>query len=450
LEKTARGECKRLAVFMPPGSAKSTYGSVLFPPHYMANAPGKSIIAASHTVELAEKWGRRIRSLIGEHGVTLGIELSQESQAAGRWALSSGGEYYAAGVGTGIAGFRADGVIIDDPVRSHEDAYSETTREKVWDWYKSDLTTRLRPGGWITLIMTRWHEDDLAARALNEDHWEIINLPAEAEPGDLLGREPGQMLWDDDYGYANFLRHEKETQPPRNWSALFQQRPAPETGDFFKAEWIKTYATPPNLDTLNCYLASDYAVTEGGGDWTVHVVVGVDPNDDLFVLDLWRGQKTPDVTIDAMLDLVKKWRVLGVAEEQGQIKSAIGPFLKKRMEERKIYVAREGFPSRHDKAIRAQSIRGRMAVRGIAVPANAPWLADFKSELFSFPVGRHDDIVDCLSLVGQILDRMSRGAPVAEKPKQKILSTDPNLCTVTLEDLFEAEERRHKRGFGRI
>jgi len=96
LEKIARGECRRLAAFMPPGSAKSTYGSVLFPPHYMANAPGKSIIAASHTVELAEKWWRRIRSLVGEHGVTLGIELSQESQAAGPWALSSGGEYYAA------------------------------------------------------------------------------------------------------------------------------------------------------------------------------------------------------------------------------------------------------------------------------------------------------------------------------------------------------------------
>jgi hypothetical protein len=321
LERISRGEIDRLAVFMPPGSAKSTYGSVLFPPWFMANAAGKSIIAASHTIELGEKWGRKVRNLIADNSSTLGIALSPDSQAAGRCALTSGSEYLASGIGSAIVGFRADGAIIDDPVRSHEEAYSESTREKVWEWYKSDLLTRLRPGGWVVLIETRWHEDDLAGRALQEGGWEVVSLPAEAEPGDLLGREPGEFLWDDSYGYAKQLRQLKATTPPYLWISLYQQRPAPEEGDYFKAEWLREYRAHelPDLKTLSVFGASDYAVSEGKGDFTVHVVVGLDPEDRMFLLDLWRGQKSPDVWIDAFCDLVLKWKPQGWAEEQGQI-----------------------------------------------------------------------------------------------------------------------------------
>jgi predicted phage terminase large subunit-like protein len=414
LERVERGEIKRLAVFMPPGSAKSTYGSILFPPYVMAREHGRSILAASHTTELAEKWGRRVRNLIAEHGATLGIALSQDSHAAGRWELTSGGEYYAAGVGTAIAGFRADGALIDDPIRSREDADSERTREKIWDWYKSDLLTRLRPGGWVILIQTRWHEDDLAGRIVAEmegggEQWDIVSLPAEAEAGDLLGREPGQWLWDDDYGYGDFLRHEKATQPPRNWSALYQQRPAPETGDYFKADWLRSYASEPPRETLNIYGGSDYAVTSHGGDYTVHVVVGVDPENRMYLLDLWRGQASSDVWIEAWCDLVRKWKPAFWAEEQGQIISGVGPFLKRRAIERQAYTVREQFVSRGDKAIRAQSIRGRMAMLGLYVRQGAPWLADLRAELLGFPAGKHDDQVDALGLVGQLLDKISAG-----------------------------------------
>jgi hypothetical protein len=131
----------------------------------------RNILAASHTTELATRFGRRVRNLIQEHGHVLGLEMSEDSAAADRWALAEscgGSEYYAAGVDTGIAGFRADLAIIDDPVRSRSDADSSTTRERHWEWYKSDLLPRLRPGAAIVLIMTRWHEDDLAGRILAE------------------------------------------------------------------------------------------------------------------------------------------------------------------------------------------------------------------------------------------------------------------------------------------
>jgi predicted phage terminase large subunit-like protein len=421
LEAVARRDIPRLAIFMPPGSAKSTYASVLFAPWLLANQPHINVLAASHTTELAEKWGRRVRNLIAEHSNVLGISLSQDSQAAGRWALSSGGEYYAAGVGTGIAGFRANLGIIDDPIRSRQDADSELIRDRIWDWYINDFRTRLVPGAREVLIQTRWHEDDLAGRALNHFEWDVLCLPAIAEDNDLLGRAPGEPLWDDDqYGYGQQLIELRKTTPARTWSALYQQRPAPEDGDYFKAEWFRPVYNLPDSNTLRVYGASDYAVTADGGDYTVHVIVGIDPEGRMYLLDLWRKQASSDVWVDAYCDLVLKWRPIGWAEEQGQIRAGLGPYIDKRSRERRAFCHRESFPTRGDKAVRAQSIRGRMGSVGLYVPEFEPWYPTFRSELLSFPAGKHDDQVDALGLVGQLLDKMTSGT----KPQKPVMSRD--------------------------
>lgn len=410
LEKVARRETRRLAVFMPPGSAKSTYASILFPPWLMQYWLNTSVLAASHTTELAEKWGRRVRNAVNDDGLVLGIGISADNQAAGRWALTTGAEYYAAGVGTGIAGFRAGLGMIDDPIRSRQDADSELIRDRIWEWYINDFRTRLVPGAPEILIQTRWHEDDLAGRALQHNDWRVVSLPAEAEPNDPLGRKVGEFLWaDGDYGYAEQLAELKKNTPARTWSALYQQRPAPEDGDYFKAEWLKPYDKAPALDTLRVYGGSDYAVTADGGDYTVHAVVGLDPEGRMYLLDLWRKQASSDMWIESFCDMVLQWKPMAWAEEQGQIKSGVGPFLERRMRERRAYTVREQFPTRGDKAIRAQSIRSSMAMNGLYVPMNAPWYADLRSELLSFPAGKHDDQVDALGLVGQLLDRMQAG-----------------------------------------
>ena len=203
------------------------------------------------------------------------------------------------------------------------------------------------------------------------------------------------------------------------WAALYQQRPAPEEGDYFKVAWLKPYDTLPLRETLRVYGASDYAVTADGGDFTVHVVVGLDPQSRIYLLDLWRKQTASDEWIEAFCNLVTEWKPVGWAEEKGQISAGVGPALDRRQRERQAFCFRQQFPARGDKAVRAQSIRGRMALEGLYVPTGASWYPTFRTELLSFPAGKHDDQVDALGLVGQLLDQMVPGQKprAPEKPK---------------------------------
>ncbi len=414
-----------LLLFAPPGSAKSTYVSVLLPTWYLAVNPTHSILAATHNVEFAERWGRRVRNDIAADENVLGIKLSEDSKAAARWSQTSGGEYYGVGAGVGISGIRANLGVGDDLFGSREDAYSDTVRQKRWDWYVDDFSARLKPGAKRILMNTRWHEEDVAGRVLEqierkEIKGRVISIAAIAEEDDPLGRKPGEYLWDEPggYNYGAFLRARQRETSPMMWAALYQQRPAPEEGDYFKADWLKPCETLPAKDTLRVYGGSDYAVTADGGDYTVHLVVGVDPDGRMYLLDRWRKQSSSDEWIEAFCNLVLEWKPMAWAEEKGQISAGVGPALDKRQRERNAYCSRQQFPTKGDKAVRAQSIRGRMALEGLYVPTNAPWFAEFKRELLSFPAGKHDDQVDALGLIGQLLAQMIGGSkPSAPPPR---------------------------------
>jgi len=426
----------RLMLFMPPGSAKSTYGSVVVPSWVMGRTPGYRMIGVSYASDLARKLGRRTRSIVRQDAYKrlFGTEISQDSSAADEWALENGSEYMSGGLLSGITGNRADLVVVDDPVKGRQDAESEVIRKRTIEAFDDDVRTRLKPGGSVIIIQTRWHEEDLAGsilpigydgesgviRCRDDADWEVICLPAMAERSDdPLGRQPGEYLWPEWFPRNHWAQFERK---PRTWASLYQQRPAPEEGDLFRREWLRPYENPPERSTLTVYGGSDYAVTADGGDYTVHVVVGIDADGRLWLLDLWRGQTASDVWIEEFCNLVLKWKPMGWAEETGQIKASLGPFITRRQRERRAYVARETFPTRGDKAIRAQSIRGRMALDGLYVPANAPWLEQLIAELLTFPTGRNDDQVDALGLVGQLLDKMFKNKP--EEPEKPALRTE--------------------------
>lgn len=421
LEAVSRGGIERLMILAPPGSAKSTYVSQLFPAWWLAQHPASAIIAASHTAELAERFGRRVRNMIGEHARTLGYGVDVDNAAAGRWETTRGGEYFAVGVGGAITGRRADLIILDDAVKSRAEADSQLVRDRTWEWWQSDALTRLKPGGRIVLVMTRWNEDDIGGRLENDmatggAPWDILRLPMIAEPHDPLGRTVGEMLWPDWFTPAMLAEAQRDT---RTFSALYQQRPSPETGSYFLAQWLIPVAVVPPRDAMRVFMGSDYAVTGGGGDFTVHVVVGLDTDDRLWLLDVWRDQQASDVWVEAFCDMVIQWKPMAAAEETGQIKSGIGPWLDRRCRERRAYVARQVFPTRGDKAIRCQSMRGRMALQGLHIPVMAPWRAVVEAELLSFPAGKHDDVADALGLVGQLLDIMVKPAVAAQPAKPR-------------------------------
>jgi hypothetical protein len=243
------------------------------------------------------------------------VGLSADSQAADRWATDAGGEYLAAGVQAGIAGFRADLGIIDDPFGSKEDAYSQRIRDRVWDWYVNDFSARLKPNAKRVIMHTRWHLDDLAGRVIEQAKTSghavrIVSIPAIAGTDDVLGRQPGQWLWDDPsgYDYAAFLKRRHTETPSMEWAALYQQDPIPEGGGYFKREWFKYYEELPK--NLRRYGASDYAVTEEGGDYTVHAIGGLDGDGNLYIVDLWREQTQTDVWADVLLDLGSRHSVM--------------------------------------------------------------------------------------------------------------------------------------------
>ena len=415
-------------VFMPPGSAKSTYVSLLFTIWWMALNPGKHVLAASYSADLAERWSRKVRALADEHGPTLGVVLDPSMQAVGHWALSASGEYRAAGVGGSITGFRAWLGVIDDMVKNREEADSETMRERTWDWFVADYETRLVPDAPLIVIGTRWHDDDGYGRILKRaaeigEHWDVVKLPAFATTDDPLGRMAGEPLWPE-WQDADALKMERARKGPREWAALYQQEPTPEGGLYFEREWL-VLDEPPPLAAMRILGGSDYAVTEGGGDYTVHWVGGLDENGRLHLLDLYRKQSGAADWVDAFKSMVQTWKPIAWAEEEAMILKSVGPFLERRMKEQpRAFVRRVGYPPVKDKPTRARTLQAMMADNKIVVSPAKPWLADFVAEMMSFPAGAHDDMIDALAILAQLAQDQARPS---KAPRPRTYATSDTI-----------------------
>ena len=406
LEAVERGDIKRLMIFMPPRHGKSELASRRFPAWYLGRNPKAEIIAASYNSDLAMDYGREVRGIVNEaeyRALFPDVSLRVDSKAADRWHTNHGGAYRASGVGTAMTGRGADLLLIDDPVKDREEADSELRRNRVWDWYRSTAYTRLSPQGRVVVIQTRWHELDLAGMLLDHpdgDKWDVLSLPA-------IYR--GEALWPERFPMER-LEQIKATVGPREWSALYMQSPQPDEGTFFQRDWFGYWEQKPAH--LRIYGTSDYAVTDEGGDYTVHRVWGVDHAGNLYRLDGWRGQTSADRWIDEKLDLIAKWRPSAWFGESGVIQKAVHPMLARRMRERNVFCRMEWLPSIHDKPTRARGFQARAAMGKVLFEKGAD-----VSEFLSFPAGKHDDEVDVASLIGRALDEAHPAiVPVTVKP----------------------------------
>jgi predicted phage terminase large subunit-like protein len=435
VEEVEAGRILRLIVTFPPRHGKSELTSRRFPAYLMGRDPYRHVIFATYNQPFAEEFGTEVRSIMQSSAyaqVFPSATLKKGSASAGRLRTEQGGILAFVGRGGSSTGRGADFLIIDDPLKDRAEANSPVTREELWNWYNDTMSTRLMSDtGAIIIIMTRWHEDDLVGRLTDPENphynreeaesWKIINIPAIAGDDDVLGREPGAPLWPERFGldYLESFRRRN----PSGFSALYQQKPTPDDGDFFRSEMIVSAGAEkfPKRENLRIYAASDHAVgVKQHNDYTCLLIVGVDQHDHIWLLDCWWKKEKSDKVVEAMIDLMRKWKPLCWWAESGHISKSIGPFLFKRMREEKVFVSiREQVPAA-DKVTRAQSIAGRMSMQMVHFPKHAVWHERARQEMLKFPQARHDDFVDTMAHIGLGLDRMRR-APIeaqsVEAPK---------------------------------
>ena len=436
LERVIVGDIKRLMIEMPPRHGKSELASRRFPAYFLGKFSEREIIAASYNSELANDFGRDVRNLVGSHeyiNVFQNVSLAKDSKAAGRWHTNHGGGYVSAGIGTAVTGRGAHILIIDDPFKDDKEASSELVRNNVYNWYLSTAYTRLEGSvneqdhddlwsdqiealedgaqpfeGAIVIINTRWHEDDLCGRLIEDqkrgaDKWEVLSLPAIKNEG----TDQEEALWPSKYPLER-LKNIQKALSSRLWNALYQQNPTPDEGTFFKREWFKRFHLGDEPEHLNKYQADDYAVTDNKDskdpDYSEFGIFGIDCESSVWITDWYHKQTTSDVWIDAKLDQVKKHEILASFGEGGVIRRAVEPYLKKQKRKRGINYRQEWINKPNSKVVCARAFQGMAASGMINIPYG-DWGDRLIHQLCSFPNGKHDDGVDVCSTFGMALDQ---------------------------------------------
>lgn len=388
-----------LIISMPPRHGKTVTVSKLFPAWFLAEHPEMRVILASYGMTLAQKNSRYARNTIQSIGfkdIYPYITLAQDSKAVDAWDLSGHeGGMDAVGVGAGVTGKGGHLIIVDDPVKSREEAESETYREKVWDWFTDDLYTRREPGAAIVVIMTRWHQDDLVGRLLRDDasKWRVLSLPAIAEENDPLGREIGAALWPSRFPITK-LQDDKRVMGEYSFSALYQQQPVPAEGGIFKRAWFhKVTSVPEIVHTVRYW---DLAMSsKETADYTVGVKIGQATDGHYYIMDVVRFQKewgdvVPEIAKVALTDGANV--MIGV-EEAGFMSRAIQEL---NQDYRLHGYAVFGYPVDKDKVTRALPFAARLSAGTVHV-LDTHWTDDYLDEMCSFPNGTHDDQVDASS-----------------------------------------------------
>jgi len=439
-----KGMSPRLMLFMPPRHGKSELASTQFPAWFLGRNPDMEVIATSYSSTLAMSFSKKVREIIRStkfRSIFPDCELGKDSQSTENWMTTQMGGYLAAGVGGGITGRGANCFIIDDPVKNREDAESATQRELVGNWYSSTARTRLEPGGGVLLILTRWHQDDLAGRLLYDmkhggEQWEIIVYPAIATQDEPY-REMGEALHPARYDLLSLERLRK-SMTARDWGALFQQSPSTEAGSILKREhwniWTKT--EPPECSYVIQSLDTAYSAKEQA-DFSVISTWGLfHPQGNLSMHKL-QGKEYPDpenhrfdgkIAHLILLDVVRKrlsftdlkmeaFRLNRYWQPDSTIIEAKASGMPLAHELRQGGVPVHTFtPGKGtDKLSRVHSV-SVLLENGLIWRPQTKWAEDLAEEAHSFPNGKFDDQVD--SMTGALM-RFRKGGMIALSTDQR-------------------------------
>ena len=392
----ANKKINRLIVNMPPRHTKSEFASFLLPAWMVGRNPKLKIIQATHTGELAVRFGRKAKTLIDseEYSKIFETSLREDSQAAGRWETAQGGEYFAAGVGGAITGRGADLLIIDDP-HSEQDAMSASAFDNAYEWYTSGPRQRLQPGGQIVLVMTRWSKKDLTGILLNNqkevkgDQWDVVEFPA------IIDHEP---VWPE-YWKIGELESVQATLPVAKWNAQWMQKPTSEEGAIIKREWWQVWDKDELPYVEYVIQAYDTAfLKKETADYSAITTWGVFyPNEDskpnLILMDTVKDRfEFPELRRVA-LDQYNYWKPDMVIVEQ----KASGTPLTHELRQMDIPVM-TFTPSRgNDKHVRVNTC-APLFEAGLIWAPDMKFAEEVVEECAAFPHGDHDDLVDSMTM----------------------------------------------------
>lgn len=393
------GKTKRLMIFMPPRHGKSELASVNFPAWCLGKRPDLEFIVASYSADLAQDFGYKTRNLVNspEYQQIFETKLRDDSKSKAKWLTQEGGGNTAVGVGGAITGRGGNIILIDDPLKNREEAESKTIRDKVYNWYTSTAYTRLEKDGAIVLILTRWHDDDLAGRLIKldgvgGDHWDVLELPAIAIKDEKYRKE-GEALWKEKYT-TEALENIKRNIGSYDWSALYQQKPILSEDQEFKPEYYqyRTWEEVLSLNTRN-FLSVDTAISkQASADSTGFALNFVD-SENKWNIRAWRRKVSPLELIDTLFTLWKKYNLEAIGIEETIYLQAIQPFLEEEMRKRNIFLTI--IPLKHNQIAKDVRIRGLLpryeshSIYHINGECN-----DLEEEQAAFPKGSHEDVLD--------------------------------------------------------
>ena len=392
----ANGKINRLIVNMPPRHTKSEFASFLLPAWMVGRNPKLKIIQATHTGELAIRFGRKAKTLIDsdDYRKIFDTRLREDSQAAGRWETAQGGEYFAAGVGGAITGRGADLLIIDDP-HSEQDALSATAMESAYDWYTSGPRQRLQPGGKIVCVMTRWSTKDLTGKLLahqkeaKSDKWHVVEFPAILEDDD-----PPVPVWPE-YWKLEELESVKATLPVGKWNAQWMQNPTSEEGAILKREWWRKYDRE-DIPALHHVIQSyDTAfLKKETADYSAITTWGIfypdeDSGANLILLDAIKGRYEFPELRRLALEQYKYWNPETVIVEA----KASGLPLTHELRQMDIPVINFTPSKGNDKHVRVNTC-APLFESGMIWAPDEKFAQEVIEECAAFPFGDHDDLVD--------------------------------------------------------
>ncbi len=407
LMEIADGKKDRICVNIPPRHGKSQLVSIYFPAWFLGKHPDKKVLMVSHTTDLAVDFGRKVRNIIDSdayRSVFPTVSLAADSKSAGRWNTGVGGEYYACGVGSALAGRGADLLLVDDP-HSEQDVLNGNFEvfDKAYEWFTYGARTRLMPGGRVAVVQTRWHMDDLTGRLTRDmgqnefaDQYEVVEFPALFEVED---KETGEMvqkpLWPEFFDVDALLRT-KASMPVFQWNSQYQQQPTAEEGALVKREWWKIWEAekPPQCEYIIMTLDAAAEKTNRA-DFTAITTWGVffhekDNSNQIILLNAIKDRvEFPELKIMAQEEY-DYWKPDAFIVEK---KSSGAPLYQELR--RTSMIIQEYTPHRGtgDKFARLNSVADIIKSGLVWVPQTR-WAEELVEEVAGFPFMSHDDLVD--------------------------------------------------------